>query len=105
IGRDAQAHSLAAQRARVAPAGGLGDRDPTDAVAALEVHRREPDRATVERLWVASRWNPRDVELRAALIPALPAAHPRRAVISGELVDLAGGADRALGRAAAAVLR
>jgi hypothetical protein len=53
---------------------------------------------------VASRWNPRDVELRTALLAAVPAGDPRRAVIAGELVDLAGGPDRALGRAAAAAL-
>jgi hypothetical protein len=106
LGRDAQVQALAAQRAHVAPAGGgLGDRDPTDAVAALEAHRRHPGTETVAQLWVASRWNQRDVELRAALIAALPAGDPRRAVIAGELVDLAGGADRELGRAAAAALR
>lgn len=105
LGRDAQAQALAGQRAHVAPAGGLGDRDPTDAVAALEAYRRQPGTATVAQLWVASRWNPRDVELRAALIAAVPAGDPRRAVIAGELVELAGGADRELGRAAAAAMR
>ncbi|HEY0475911.1 MAG TPA: hypothetical protein VGD37_00220 [Kofleriaceae bacterium] len=105
LGRDGQAARLAAQRARVAPAGGgLGDRDPTDGAAALEAHRRGASADTVARLWVASRWNPRDVELRAALLAAVPAGDPRRAVIAGELVDLAAGPDRALGRAAAAAL-
>jgi len=106
LGRDAQAAALAAQRARIAPAGGgLGDRDPTDAAAALDAHRRHPSAATIARLWVAARWNPRSVELRAALLAAVPAADPRRAVIAGELVDLARGADLELGRAAAAALR
>jgi len=59
LGRDAQAAGLAAQRARVAPAGGtLGDRDPTDARAALDAHRERASSATAARLWVASRWNP-----------------------------------------------
>lgn len=105
LGRDAQARGLAAERARVAPAGGLGARDPTDAAAALEDHRRHPGAATIAELWVASRWNPRDVELRAALIAAVPASDPRHGVIAGELVDLAGGGDREIGRAAAAALR
>lgn len=113
LGRDAQARALAAERARVAPVGGLGARDPTDAAAALEDHRRHPGAATIAALWVASRWNPRDVELRAALIAAVPASDPRHGVIAGELVDLAGelagelagGNDREIGRAAAAALR
>ena len=61
--------------------------------------------ATLARLWVASRWNPRDVELRAALLAATTPGDPRRAVVAGELVDLAGDRDPAVGRAAAAALR
>lgn len=110
LGRDRQAAQLAARRARIAPAGGaLGDRDPTDAAAALDAYRAAPERpagdAAIARLWVAARWNPRDVDLRAALLAALPAGDPRRAVIAGELVDLAGDPDPEIGRAAAAVLR
>jgi hypothetical protein len=115
LGRDRQAAQLAARRARVAPTGGtLGDRDATDAAAALEAYRADRAEhterdaagdAAVARLWLAARWNPRHVELRAALLAALPAGDPRRAVVAGELVDLAGDPDPELGRAAAAALR
>lgn len=109
LGRDAQAAALAAQRARVAPAGGgLGQRDPSDARAALDAYRDragDDGGAAIAALWPASRWNPRDVELRAALLAALPAGDPRRAVIAGELVELAGDRDLEIGRAAAAALR
>jgi tetratricopeptide (TPR) repeat protein len=109
LGRDRQAAQLAARRARIAPTGGtLGDRDPTDAAAVLDGYRAERGAvgdAAIARLWTAARWNPRHVELRAALLAALPAGDPRRAVIAGELVDLAGDPDPEIGRAAAAALR
>lgn len=109
LGRDRQAAQLAARRARVAPTGGaLGDRDPTDAAAAFDGYRAERGAvgaAALARLWTAARWNPRHIELRAALLAVLPAGDPRRAVIAGELVDLAGDPDPEVGRAAAAALR
>jgi tetratricopeptide (TPR) repeat protein len=106
LGRTSQAAALAVQRARVAPVGGtLGDRDPTDARAALEGHRSHASSAMNARLWVSSRWNPRDVEVRAALLAVTAADDPRHAVITGELVDLAGDRDATVGRAAAAALR
>jgi len=106
LGRDAQAAALADRRAGIAPAGGtFGDRDASDPVAALEAHRRSPGEAASDRLWRASRWNARSVELRAALLDALAPGDPRRAVIIGELVELAGDRDAALSRAAAAAVR
>ena len=111
LGRDRQAVQLATRRARIAPTGGaLGDRDPTDADAALDAVRTErtgggAGDATLARLWTAARWNPRHVAIRAALLEALPAADPRRAVVAGELVDLAGDPDPEVGRAAADALR
>ncbi len=108
LGRDTQTTGLADQLARAAAAGGaLGDADPTDARAALAAYRDGHDRATGDptaRLWVASRWNPRSVELRAALLAAMPADDARRAAVVGELVDLAGDRDPEVGRAAVAVL-
>jgi tetratricopeptide (TPR) repeat protein len=105
LDRDAQADRLTAQRARIAPINGrLGDRDPTDARAALDAHRAGATPATLAALWTASRWNPRDVELRAALLAALTDA-PRRASITTELVELAGDRDPEVGRAAVAALR
>ncbi|HEU4733121.1 MAG TPA: hypothetical protein VFT22_34750, partial [Kofleriaceae bacterium] len=106
LGRDAQAASLAEQRARVAQSRSTaGDADATDARAALEAFRRRASASTVARMWVASRWNPRDVELRAALLAATPPDDARHAVIRGELVDLAGDRDPELRRAAVAALR
>jgi hypothetical protein len=107
LGRDAQAAALAAQRARVAQGRGatLGDADPTDARAALDAYRRRASGSTIARMWVASRWNPRDVELRTALLAATPTDDARHAVIKGELVDLAGDRDPELRRAAVAALR
>ncbi|HET7499772.1 MAG TPA: hypothetical protein VFK02_02185 [Kofleriaceae bacterium] len=106
LGRDAQAAALAEQRARVAQAASTpGDADPTDARAALEAYRRRASASTIARMWVASRWNPRDVELRAALLAATGADDPRHAVIRGELVDLAGDRDPELRRIAVAALR
>ncbi|HEX3763080.1 MAG TPA: hypothetical protein VHW23_30495, partial [Kofleriaceae bacterium] len=75
LGRDRQAAQLAARRARIArPGGGLGDRDPTDADAALDAYRTErsdggaASDAAIARLWTAARWNPRHVAIRAALL-------------------------------------
>jgi len=106
LGREDQAAALAVQRARIAQGKSApGDTDPTDAAAALEAYGRHASGSTIARLWVASRWNPRDIELRAALLGATTADDARHAVITGELVDLAGDRDPALRRAAVAALR
>jgi tetratricopeptide (TPR) repeat protein len=106
LGRDAQAAALAEQRARIVQSRGVpGDTDPTDAAAALDAYKQHASGSTIARMWVASRWNPRDVELRAALLGATTPDDARHAVIAGELVDLAGDRDPALRRAAVAALR
>ena len=106
LGRDAQAAALATQRARSAQGRSVpGDADPTDAAAALAAYKQRASGSTIARMWVASRWNPRDVELRAALLGATTLDDARHAVITGELVDLAGDRDPSLRRAAAAALR
>lgn len=104
LGRDGQAARLADQRTRVARSASV-DGDPTDADAALHAHRQAASGNTLARLWVASRWNPRNVELRAALLAATPTDDPRRGAITAELVDLAGDRDPEVRRAAAAALR
>ena len=53
--------------------------DPTDPRAALAAH--EQGAAAVTRLWVAARWNPRDVALRAALLRAMLPDDTRRAAV------------------------
>lgn len=105
LGRDAQAAALAEQRARIAPPRSpSSDADPTDAEGALQAHRQPASSSTVARLWVASRWNPRNIELRAALLEATTIDDPRRGVIAAELVELAGDRDPELRRAAVAAL-
>ena len=106
LGRDAQATRLAEQRARLAGARTTAsENDPTDADGALEANHSGASVAAVARLWVASRWNMRNVALRAALLAALPPGDPRCAVITGELVDLSGDGDPELRRAAVAAAR
>jgi tetratricopeptide (TPR) repeat protein len=105
LGRQRQIDELLAARARIAPAVPERPSDPTDAAAALSEHRQKPTAGTAARLWVAARWNPRDVAVRAALLAAIGADDPRRAVIVGELVGLASDRDPDVGRDAVAALR
>lgn len=110
LNRAEQVASLAAQRAKVAPGrsvdatGSSTLRDPTDARSALAAYRAQPSADTIARLWTAARWNPRDVEARAALLRALAVDDARRGVVIGELVELAGSADPDVRRAAVAAL-
>jgi tetratricopeptide (TPR) repeat protein len=105
LGRDAQAEALAAQRARVVGRDEGHDGDPTDGKAALAAYRERASGGTIARLWVASRWNRRDVALRAALYAATAPEDARHAVIAGELIEIAGDRDLDLGCAAVAALR
>jgi hypothetical protein len=116
LGRDAQVASLTRQLARIAPdsvepadeatdAPATPGDDATNARIALASFRRDANNATIARLWVAARWNPRNVELRAVLLTALAPEDPRRRVVIGELVDLASDRDPDLRRAAIAALR
>ena len=97
LGRAEQAADLAAKRARLAPAvpGEPIATDPTDVEGARAELARAPTGSAVARLWVATRWNPRDAEGRVALLHALPAGDPRLRTIQLELVALAGDADPA----------
>jgi len=108
LGRSEQATTLAARLARLAPVGHgsrRGPDDPTDAVTPLAAARAGSTVSTVARLWVASRWNARDVAIRAALLAAIAIDDPRRRVVVGELVALAADPDPEVGRAAVAALR
>ncbi len=100
LGRDAQVADLVAKRARLAPAPEDDSdvsqgADPTDAASARAAHARAPSAATLARLWVASRWNPRDAAARVALARTLPADDPRLRIVQLELVALAGDPDPA----------
>ena len=103
LGRD-QLDGLIAKRAKLWPPIG-GDRadDPTDPIAALADRGVPADR--LARLWVASRWAPRDVSTRAALRAAAAPDDPRRRAVEAELVELAGDADPMRGLDAALALR
>lgn len=108
LGRSEQAAALQARRARLAPvviAAAAGSSDPTDAATALAAARSSSTVSAIARLWVASRWNSRDVVIRATLLDAIATDDPRRRVLVGELVALAGDADPEVGRAAVAALR
>jgi len=105
LGRDDQAARLAAQRAQLfAVPAAPRDGDPTDGRAALAAHRAQPGDAATRRLWLASRWNPRDVELRVALRAALPADDARCATVIQELVELGADRDPEVRRSAVAAL-
>lgn len=104
LGRAAQVAALAAQRARIAGVAEPIDSDPTDPRAALAAHQRSPDAASLSRLWLAARWNPRDVALRAELVAGLPADDARRTAIIAELIELAGDRDPEVRRAVVAAL-
>ena len=118
LGRDAQATELTLRRATVAPAvatpatstSGLASTsgDPTDARAALATFVDANDDA-LTRLWIASRWNPRDVAVRARWLAARATAadkatDARVALVVRELVALAGDRDPSIGRAAVVAL-
>ncbi len=104
LGRAAQADALVAQRARLAPPTAHAIADPTDAAAAFEALRQTATASTIARAWVAARWNPREVELRAALLDAIARDDPRRAALIADLVALAGDPDPERGLAAALAL-
>lgn len=107
LGRDAQVADLV-ERRRLAPTPVRLDRggdDPTDAASALAAAARTPGVVSTARLWIASRWNPRDVELRAALLAAIGPDDPRRATLVTELVALAGDRDPWTARSAVVALR
>jgi tetratricopeptide (TPR) repeat protein len=105
LGRDGQADALARQRALLGPGfGATSDDDPTDAAGALDAYQRAAGPDALARLWTAARWNRRDVAIRAALLHALPADDPRRAITVGELVDLAADRDPSVRLAAVAAV-
>lgn len=105
LGRSDQVAQLEAERARWVPGAEHLEDDPTDARMALDAFRRAPTGATLARLWVASRWNPRDVSLRSSLLAATLPDDPRHGIAIAELVSLSSDPDPELARAAVAALR
>ncbi len=110
LGRTEQAAEFERRRAQLAPGpasteASRGPLDPTDAVRALITMQSTPSASALARLWVASRWNPRDVPARVALLAAITANDPLRPVLISELVALAADPDPEVGRAAVTALR
>ena len=104
VHRGTQADQLLGERAKLAPPlalVALPFDDPTDIHTALGELAHAPTAAATAHAWVAAAWNPRDVELRVALLHALAHDDPRRPTLLAELVALAG--DPAPSRALAAV--
>jgi len=98
-GRTDQADRFASERARFTPApvGHAAER-----VELAELRQHAPNASVLAAAWVATRGDPHDIELRAALLAALEHDDPRRETLVLELVMLA--ADRDPDRALAAVL-
>ncbi|MEJ7604224.1 MAG: hypothetical protein WKG01_40565 [Kofleriaceae bacterium] len=105
LGRTHQIDSLAARRAKTLPVATPRADDPTDATAALAAHVAQPSASSAAHLWIASRWNPRAVAARAALLAAVDRDDPRRHILVAELVELAADPDAELARAAVAAVR
>ena len=104
--RDGQVAGLI-ERRRIVAAPVRIDRgidDPTDATAAVAAAPKLPAVVAIARMWIASRWNTRDVAIRAALLTAIAPDDPRRTTLVTELVALAGDRDPEVGRAAVAVM-
>lgn len=99
LGRQALVEGLRVQRVAAEPA--RGKPEPNDPAAAVVAYRALPTAGTIARMWVASRAHPADLDVRLALLGALPADDPRRATVLVEVAAFAGDADEA--RALAAV--
>ena len=94
LGRTSQVDSLRTRLTSVGPVLPRTD-DPTSTTTSSS----DPSRR-----WIASRWNPRDISTRAALLD-LPTSDPRRDAVVAELIALAADRDPALALAAVAALR
>ena len=99
LGRQAQVEELRVRRVAAEPA--RGKPEPTDPDAAVVAYQALPTAGTIARMWVASRAHPEDLDVRLALLGALPLDDPRRATLLVEVAAFAGDADEA--RALAAV--
>lgn len=91
LGRGAQIAMLEERRAAsgLVRIGTARVHDPTDATS-----------DDAERIWIASRWQPRNIALRAALIARHPASDIRHRLAITELIALAADEDVELARAA-----
>jgi len=105
LGRQTQVEALRVQRVAAEPPHAAesprATPEPTDPAAAILAYHTLPTAGTIARMWVAARAHPRDLEVRLALLGALPADDPRRATVIADLVELAGDPDPERGLAAA----
>ncbi len=79
--------------------------DPSSASLALRAAAAAAPAEAIELLWRATRWSPRSAEVRAALLPRLPAGDWRHPLMIRELAELAALPDRATSSIALAALR
>jgi hypothetical protein len=102
VGRTEQADRFAAQRAQLSPpaSGHAAQR-----VELAELAQHAPNASVLAAAWVATRGDPHDVELRAALVGALEHDDPRRTTLESELVMLAADRDPDRGLSAALSLK
>ncbi|MEO8840846.1 MAG: hypothetical protein ABI591_08695 [Kofleriaceae bacterium] len=102
VGRTEQADRFATQRAHLwPPAAGHAAQH----VELAELTQHAPNASVLAAAWVASRGDPHDVELRAALVATLERDDPRRATLETELVLLAADRDPDRGLSAALSLK
>jgi len=104
--RDAQADAFTVKRTEVILARTHGP-NPADAeaVEALAAHSARPTAVTTARLWVAARSNPRNLEIRVALLEALDRDDVRRQAVVRDLLELTGDESSVRALAAVAALR
>lgn len=100
VGRVAQAEALAARRASLP-----SPMVRSEATAAREELIGGATPSAIDRAWLATRKDQREVDLRADLLAALPADDPRRGFLIAELVTLAGDSDHLRGLRAAFALK
>lgn len=103
LGRQAQVDGLRVQRVAAEPA--RGKPDPLDPAAAVVAYEALPTAGTVARMWVASRAHPGDLDVRLALVGALPPEDPRRATLVAEIAAFATDPDETRALAAVRALR
>lgn len=104
--RDAQADALGVKRTEVILARTHGaNAAEAEAVEALAAHGARPTAVTTARLWVAARTNPRNLEIRIALVESLDRDDVRRQAIMRDLLELTGDESSVRALAAVAALR
>ncbi|MBV8757702.1 MAG: hypothetical protein JO257_10515 [Deltaproteobacteria bacterium] len=91
LGRQSQVEGLRVQRVAAEPP--RDKPEPLDPAAAILAYKALPTAGTIARMWVAARAHPGDLDVRLALLAALPADDPRRATLVAEIAAFAADPD------------